>query len=219
MGRKSKNEVGNVYGRLTVLKETGRKRGAVLFLCKCECGNEKEITGGDLRSGKVHSCGCYKIEKVTNENITHGLNDHRLYSIYHNMISRCYNEKIDTYELYGGRGIKICNEWLNKENGFINFYKWSIQNGYTEFLTLDRMNVNGNYTPDNCRWATNQQQSNNKRSNHYVEMDGEIKTLSEWCEIFNISYKTVQSRLQTGWEEIKAITTPIKTKYKKKGHC
>jgi hypothetical protein len=210
MGRSSKNEIGNVYGRLTVLKEIGRKRGAVLFLCKCECGNEKEITGGDLRSGKVHSCGCYKSEKLTNENKTHGLKNSRIYGIYYGMISRCYNQNATHYENYGGRGIFICKDWLDD---FMNFYNWSLANGYRDDLTLDRIDVNGNYQPSNCRWVTMKEQGFNKRNNHYVEIDGEIKTITEWSDIYSINPQTVHCRMERGWDVIYALTSPINEKF------
>jgi hypothetical protein len=207
------NEVGNVYGRLTVIKEIGRKRGAVLFLCHCKCGNDVEETGGDLRTGRVNSCGCLKSEMRIEENTTHGLRKHRLYSIHRGMITRCYYEKSEYFSDYGGRGIVICREWLNSENGFINFYNWAISNGYDETLTLDRINVNGNYEPENCRWATIEQQSLNKRNTRYIIIEGEKKTLKEWCNIFNIKYKTALYRVNNGWDEIKAVTTPAKTKH------
>jgi hypothetical protein len=207
---KPKNEVGNVYGRLTVIKEIGRRRGAVLFICHCECGNDCEVTGCDLRSGRVHSCGCYKSEFVTEGNITHGLRDHRLYSIYHNMITRCYNPNATHYKDYGGRGIKICNEWLND---FMKFYNWSINNGYSDELTIDRINVNGDYYPNNCRWATVKEQNVNKRNNKYININGEIKLIKDWCDIFYINIETVRNRVKRGWDVINAITTPPYTKY------
>lgn len=205
---KSKDETGNTYGRLSVIKEVGRKRGAALFLCQCECGKHKEITGGDLRSGKVHSCGCLKSEMRIEKNTTHGLKTHRLYSIYHNMITRCYNEKATHFDSYGGRGISICDEW---KNDFISFYNWAIRNGYSDELSIDRIEVNGNYEPSNCRWATIQEQSVNKRSTHFVEINGEVKSLTEWCTIYKIKYPTVQDRIKRGWSEFDALTKPLVT--------
>jgi hypothetical protein len=202
------NEVGNVYGRLIVKKEIGRKRGAVLFQCHCECGNDFEVTGGDLRAGRVNSCGCLKSEMRIKENTTHGLKNHRLYSIYHNMLTRCYNKNATHYHSYGGRGIEICEEWLSKDNGFIRFYDWAIANGYSDKLTVDRINVNGNYEPSNCKWSTSEEQSLNKRNNHNIEINGEIKPLKDWCNIYNVNYKTAVYRLTHGWDKVKAVTTP-----------
>jgi hypothetical protein len=210
MGRKYVNEIGNTYGRLKVIKEVGRKRGAVLYLCECECGENKEITAIDLRSGRVNSCGCLKKELIIEENTTHGMRKHRLYRIYHNMISRCYNKNSTHFLDYGGRGIIICDIWLNKETGFINFVNWSLKSGYSDNLTIDRMNVNGNYEPNNCRWATASEQNSNKRTTKYVEIDGESKTLKEWCVFYDINYKTARARIKNGWNIIDALTVPTK---------
>lgn len=213
MGERGSTKIGDAFGRLTVIKEIGKKRGAILFLCKCECGNEKEITGCDIRTGKVKSCGCLKKEMRIKENTTHGLKNHRIYGIYHNMVSRCYNSNVLQYSDYGGRGITICPEWIDTKNGFLNFYKWSIDNGYSSELTIDRINVNGDYSPENCRWVNMQVQSNNRRNNHLIEINGEIKTLREWSDVFGISQHTVQCRIQRGWETTTALTTPINDKY------
>jgi hypothetical protein len=207
-----KDEVGNIYGRLTVEKEIGRKRGAVLFLCHCDCNNKTEVTGCDLRSGKVNSCGCFKSEYVTAKNTTHGLKNHRIYSIHRNMMTRCYYKVATHYESYGGRGIAVCDDWSNKENGFINFYNWAMENGYSDDLSIDRIDVNGNYEPSNCKWATTIEQSLNKRNTHYIEIEGKVKTLIEWCEEFGIKYKTVLYRINKGWDKSLAVTTPPNNK-------
>lgn len=169
------NMTGKRFGRLYVVKEIGRLRGAALFLCKCDCGNTKKITGIDLRSGRVNSCGCLKKELITKKNTTHNLTNSRLYSIYYNMMSRCTNKNSSHFSDYGGRGIKICNEW--KDN-FLNFYNWAISHGYSDNLSIDRIDVNGNYEPSNCRWATNEIQCNNKRDNIFLTYNGETKTLT-----------------------------------------
>lgn len=210
---KAKDETGNIYGRLAVIKEVGRKRGAVLFLCECECGNKKEITGGDLRSGKVKSCGCYKKEYLSKEYTTHGLKKHRIYNIYHGMVDRCTNSENANFYRYGGRGIKVCDEWLNEESGLLAFYEWSLSNGYDEKLTIDRIDNDGNYEPSNCRWITFKKQQNNKSTNHYVEINGETKTLKEWSEIYQISYATIFQRLKRGWSDVEAVTTPRYEKF------
>jgi hypothetical protein len=210
MGIKGKNEVGNRYGRLTVITEVDKIRGARSFKCECDCGNKEYIvTGCDLRSGRVNSCGCYKSEKITKENTTHGLKQHRIYKIYYNMIARCYNDKTSHFKDYGGRGITICDEWLG-ESGFVNFYDWSMKNGYSNDLSIDRIEVNGNYEPNNCRWATNEEQANNKRKTIYIEINGETKTLKQWCEFYNLNYNSVRYRIKSGWNKTLALTTPIK---------
>ena len=211
--RKSIDMVGKHYGRLTVIKEVGRRRGAALFLCHCECGSNKEITGGDLRTGRVNSCGCLKKELVTESNTTHGLRKHRLYSIHAGMLTRCYNNKTPQYNYYGKKGIKVCDQWKNKQSGFINFYNWSIENGYKDRLTIDRINVNGNYEPNNCRWVDEKVQANNKTDNHFITMNGIKKTLSEWCEELNIKPSTVHCRIRRGWSDEQALTKEINKKF------
>lgn len=120
------------------------------------------------------------------------------------MKKRCYNLKYKRYNDYGGRGIKICNEWLND---FKVFYDWAMQNGYKDNLTIDRIDVNGNYEPSNCRWANIKTQANNKRNNRIIEYKGEFHTMSEWANIYNINYKLLHSRLKKGWNIEKALFT------------
>jgi hypothetical protein len=206
---KTKIEVGSKYRRLTVIKESGRKRGAILYLCKCDCGSEKEVIGYDLRNGKVVSCGCFKRERLKNLKSTHGLSHHRLYNTYYNMVERCGNENDPNYNHYGGRGIKVCEEWLDD---FMSFYNWSMENGYSDKLTIDRTDNNGNYEPNNCRWVTQKEQNENRRANRYVDIDGVIKSFSKWCEIYQINYQTALLRAKKGMSDYEAITTPVRKK-------
>ena len=194
------------FGRLDVINYAGNGK----WECLCDCGNHIIVYGYDLRNEKVKSCGCYKKDYIANKNVTHGLSNTRLFNIYYDMLSRCYDTNIQQYEFYGKRGILICNEWTDKEKGFINFYNWSIKNGYKDDLTIDRVNVNGDYEPNNCRWATMKEQSNNRRSNHNIELNGITKTISEWSEIYKINDHTVRDRLKRGWTEEDAIRKPTK---------
>lgn len=130
------------------------------------------------------------------------LRDNRLYRIYWGMKSRCYNKKYLWYNDYGARGIRVCDEWLND---FQVFYDWAINNGYKENLSIDRIDVNGNYEPDNCQWITPKQQARNRRSNKYYTINGETHCLSEWCEILNLNYTTVKARLHYGWSIEKTL--------------
>ena len=127
------------------------------------------------------------------------------------MKKRCYNENSKSYKSYGERGIIICKEWLND---FINFYNWSIKNGYADNLSIDRIDVNGNYEPNNCRWATQKEQANNTRRNRYLTYKGETHTISEWSDIFNLKSGTIRARLAHGYTPEQALEMPI-NKYNK----
>ena len=139
----------------------------------------------------------------------------RLYGIYAGMKSRCYNPNREKYAVYGGRGIAICDEWLGTY-GYANFRKWAYDAGYDENApkgqcTIERIDVNGNYSPDNCRWATNKEQSNNRTTNRFIEFNGERKTLSQWGETTGINPDTIQARIDyRGWSVEKALTTPVR---------
>ena len=194
---------GEVYGRLTVVKPYDKtKDGKIRWLCQCECGNTALVTRRELKCGKTRSCGCYKREKMTK----HGMFNTRLYRIYIGMKARCYNINATGYKNYGGRGIKICSEW----NNFENFYKWAMENGYSDNLTIDRLDVNGNYDPSNCRWATVKEQANNTRRNTMITIKGVTKSLSEWCEEKRTNYGRAEYRLKAGY--------PIKKVFSKKGY-
>lgn len=136
-----------------------------------------------------------------------------LYRIWVNMKNRCYNSKTEMFKYYGGRGITICDEW---RNDFTAFYNWSIINGYSDDLTIDRIDVNGNYEPSNCRWVSVAEQNVNRRNNHYITLNGITKSLSEWCRYYSINYQTVQDRLRRGWNYSDALQKPIETKFRKR---
>ena len=150
---------------------------------------------------------------ILNPNYKDGRKHTRLYSVYRNILTRCYNENSPAYIYYGAREISVCDEW---RNDFKAFYDWSINHGYSDDLTIDRIDVNGNYEPSNCRWVTVKEQSINRRSNHIVTIKDETKTLSEWCNIYKINYQTVQDRLRRGWDCEKALSEPIQKKFRRK---
>lgn len=188
---------GKRFGKILVIKKSSKTRNnKTYWLCKCDCGIMKDIIGSSLTSGNTKSCGCKTIEATIRRNTTHGLAKHALYSTYRGMLQRCNYKKHISYKDYGGRGIKVCQEWSE----FIPFYNWATNNGYQEHLTLDRIDVNGNYKPSNCRWATTKEQARNTSRNKFITYKGRKETLSFWSEYFNIGHKTISYRLNQGWD-------------------
>lgn len=204
---------GMKFGRLYVLERTDDHyypsgRHDIQYRCRCDCGNEVNVLGIHLRSGHTSSCGCVRVETSRKTMTTHGMTDTRLHAIWKNMKERCLNRNHKNYKDYGGRGITICDEWVESFDGF---YTWSINNGYQDALTLDRIDVNGSYSPGNCRWITQKEQCNNTRRNIKVTINNEEHTLKEWCEISNLKYSTIVSRVSRGWDPVTALTTPVRS--------
>ena len=210
-GMAFKDITGNRYGRLVAIKPISKIPGKYHWECQCDCGNTCIVNGAYLRNGKTKSCGCLKEEVLKNGANRNAslLSGTRLYHIWFGMKSRCDREKNQAYERYGKRGIAVCDEW-NGKDGFIRFYEWAMNNGYDESLSLDRIDNDGGYSPDNCRWTTEKVQANNRRSNRRFEVNGEIKTLAELCEEYHVSYQMVQNRVNRGWNIIDALTMPPK---------
>jgi hypothetical protein len=193
---------GDRYGRLTIIKEVERRNGRRYFLCHCDCGNERIIPLGTMRQGKAKSCGCYAQERRSTHNETHT----RLYHIWKTMKQRCNYEKHINFKNYGGRGISLCRDWSD----FITFRDWALSNGYLDNLTIERLDVNGNYEPDNCTWATMKEQQNNKRSNTLITYNVETKTLQEWAETLGIGKTTLRYRLNVAnWDVEKVFTQKV----------
>lgn len=155
-----KIKIGDVFGDLTIIKYVGKNKDyRHIYLCECSCTNKKEITDNSILTGRVKSCGCLKKRNLTK----HGLSKTKIYQVWQQMIKRCYKETDSNYYKYGAKRIEVCEEWRNKENGFVNFYEWSMLNGYKEGLTIDRKNTYSNYDPNNCRWVTYEVQNTNLR--------------------------------------------------------
>lgn len=195
---KIKNIIGEKYGKLTVIEQLDERRnGKVLWLCKCECGGFCKSYKSTLDVGDIKSCGCLLQENITKLSIInkkHSLSSDRLYKIFYKMKERCGNKNNKNYNQYGGRGITIYKDWLDD---FVNFYNWSMDNGYEENLTIDRINNDGNYEPSNCRWVNRKIQANNRSNNKYVVYDNVKYTYSEFESKFNIPQKNLQKLIKS----------------------
>lgn len=209
---RAKDLRGQRFGRWLVIEKAApfkRKDGKkeTQYLCKCDCGTIKVRKTKDILHGNSKSCGCYNSENMRNRRKTHGMTESRIYHIWDGMKERC---KINTenHKHWAGKGIKICDEWLG-EKGFENFFKWSMDNGYSDNLTIDRIDGDGDYEPNNCRWVTYEVQNNNSSKNVKIECFGETKTIAQWAKEFGINYKTLYSRIKKGWTMERALlTTP-----------
>lgn len=214
---------GRRFGRLKVIRHlemNEREYPEKAWRCKCDCGNEKDFTANSLTRGAVVSCGCYlaeaSAERAKERFSKHKMRGTRLYNIWQSMKQRCYDEKCRAYKWYGGRGITVCDEWLHD---FQSFYDWAMANGYRDDLTLDRIDVNGNYEPSNCRWATTGEQASNKRNTVRIEINGELKTLNEISKEYGILQKTLESRYnryKKGLFALEDMTRPVKNNGRKR---
>lgn len=190
-GKYDTDIIGRKYGMLTIISEKSpikvNGQNKRIVLCQCDCGNIVETRLWYLSSGEKQSCGCLKRSQ-------NGFGTTRLCKVWNGMHRRCENPKATSYERYGGRGIKVCDAWSGKD-GFMAFREWALANGYKEGLTIDRIDVNGWYSPDNCRWATYKEQNNNQTDNHWVTYKGKTHTISEWSDITGISQAKIAVRL------------------------
>lgn len=192
--------IGKRFGRLVVVsKAVDGTPSNTMWTCACDCGRTKTIREFHLRKGHTQSCGCLRkdIASVTaiNNSTTHGLRKTRLYRLWLHIKERCNNPNCAAFNNYGGRGIRVCDEWTKS---FQAFYDWAHANGYRDDLTIDRIDTNGDYCPDNCRWASMKEQANNTRANALITFNGETHTMSEWANIIGINYSTIRSRRRAG---------------------
>lgn len=198
---------GDKFSRLTTLyKIHNHKKKNQYWLCICECGNLKEVSTCNLKSGNTKSCGCLNKEVVSKRFTKHHKSSDRMYHIYKGIKTRCYNNHNPAYPNYGGRGIAVCDEW---KNDFMAFYDWSMSHGYDYDLTIDRIDNNKGYSPDNCRWVDRKTQNRNKRNNRNYTINGETHCLMEWCEILGIKYRTVQDRICRGLTIKEALKSKV----------
>lgn len=202
---------GKRFGRLQVLSFKEKHGKVHYWNCRCDCGKEVVVNGYSMIYGNSRSCGCLhdelSRERLKKQATKHGLCRTRLSSIYHTMKTRCNNPNCNAYKYYGARGISLCPEW---HNDFMNFYNWAIANGYADDLTIDRIDVNGNYCPENCRWVTPYEQGRNTRKNRWVTINGETHILNDWAKILGINRKTLSDRLDKGLPDSELVKPPCR---------
>lgn len=191
-----KDMIGKQFGRLTVIEYAGQNyRHRATWLCKCTCGNTKIVDGNSLRTGGTRSCGCLndEVRKSGINGRKHGMHGTRVYRTWMAMKRRCYSKNTEDYKKwYGANGIKVCDEWLHD---FMTFYKWAMENGYDDTLSIDRIDPYGDYSPDNCRWVDATTQANNKRNNVFYNVCGEKLTLRQIARKYGFSEHTLSSKI------------------------
>lgn len=189
---------GKRFGKLIALDVVGKDKARnILWKCKCDCGREIIVKSCELNRGHTQSCGCYQKQRASSANITHGGSKTKLYMVWDDMLARCENTRHHAYKWYGAKGVSICDEW----RVFSNFRNWAINNGYKIGLTIDRIDENGNYEPQNCRWATRQEQCDHLSSCVFVDFMGEGLNISQFCRKYNVSiahfYKIARNNICT----------------------
>jgi hypothetical protein len=201
------------FGRLTVIAFSHRKNEKCYWKCQCICSNITYVHTSNLIREHTQSCGCLHKERISIFNKTHGMSCEPEYNTWVNMKRRCYEHNNKSYSEYGGRGIKVYKRWFNS---FENFYK-DMGDRPSPKHSIDRIDNNGNYEPDNCRWATKKEQNNNTRKNIKITFNNNIHTISQWSQILNINEGTLRNRLyKRNWSIKKAFTTPVSIKYRSK---
>ena len=213
--------IGKRFGRLLVEKNIGRRQGNthIFFECICDCGNIHTASKGNLLSGKTNSCGCMANEILIARNTTHGQysggKQSPIIRIFQCMYMRCYCESHEFFNLYGGRGIAICDEWLHDRKAFVD---WSFSNGFKDGLSIDRINNNKGYSPNNCRFVSQKRQTRNTRVSVMLTIKGETKHICDWVNIYHnvVPYTTAKSRYRSGWEHEMIFTVKIDDRRRRK---
>lgn len=193
--------IGKKFGLLTVLEKTClREHRHIIYKCQCDCGNIAYVSSNKLKRANTKSCGCLK---HAGNNTIHGKTKTRLYSIWSSMKQRCYNKTCKDYKYYGERGIKVCQEWLND---FQMFYNWATENNYRDDLTIDRVDNNKGYSPDNCHWADMQTQNSNQHKNIFLTYNGKCNTISWWSKLLDIPRSTISWRKSHGYSDAECLS-------------
>ena len=183
--------IGKQFGRLTVVAFSHTKNKNSYWECHCECGNQKIIQRSNLKSGDIISCGCYREENKHKFGYKHGFSNDKIYTIWSAMVQRVTNPNNDRYNCYGGRGIIINNEWMIPEN----FIEWAIKNGYKEGFTIERIDVNGNYEPNNCKWITMKEQYDNRQNTRLITYEGKTQTRAKWARELGSNAEKLRYRI------------------------
>lgn len=203
---KVKDLTGQRFGLLTAIELSGKaKNGNMLWKCYCDCGNTTVVFSTSLVQGTTKSCGCYKKLRTSEVKHRHGGTGTRLYRIWTGMLSRCKTNRPKFVATYVSRNITVCDEWKDYQA----FHDWAISNGYRDDLTIDRIDVNGNYEPNNCRWVTQKVQQNNRSNNHLITFNGKTQTMSQWADELGMRAMALQHRIMRGWTVEQALTIPI----------
>jgi hypothetical protein len=207
---------GQEFGRLVAIESVGQRRGSELWRCACECGNETHVTATHLVHGRIRSCGCLLRETSRNLNTKHGQYQTPTYKTWQAMRDRCNNPNHRAFPNYGGRGIRVCDEWQS----FAAFLE-HVGERPSDAHEIDRIDVNGNYEPGNVRWVTRKQNSRNRRWHRLLTAFGETLCVSEWAERMGIKVNSLMARLDHGWDIERALTEPVKPnrEYPKRGHA
>jgi hypothetical protein len=208
--------LGTRFVRLVIAGEPFVRRGhrVVHYECRCDCGRTTCVRVDCLKNGNTSSCGCAQAEngatigRATGKlNRTHGRSKHPLYHVWRGMLRRCYSRKCKSYPSYGGRGITVCDGW---RNSLRDFCRWAMSNGWTNGLHLDRIDNDGGYSPENCRFVSVRVNQQNRRDSRIVEINGERRCLAEWARIKGLKYTTVKERIRAyGWDPVAAVLTPV----------
>ena len=200
--------IGQRFGKLTVkslLPDTSHKERH--WLCECDCGNEYVATSYGLVHGVTTQCRECSIKQISVSNTKHGCGPKRLHEIYTNMKTRCHNRNYELYHRYGGRGICVCDEW---DKSYEAFRSWAFSSGYSDELSLDRIDNNGNYCPENCKWSSVMEQANNRHTNRLITYNGETDTLANWARRKGMKYSVLQHRLDAGGDVDRAFDQPVR---------
>lgn len=207
--------VGRKFNRLTVISVAEKKvrsdgRNYNMVECRCDCGTQKTFNLSEVISNHSRSCGCYRRDRTKEALRKHGKSNDSIYKVWAGAKRRCTNENDSGYKNYGGRGITMCAEWIDNSSAFM---QWALSNGYRQGLDIDRIDNNGDYSPENCRFVSRTENMRNNRRNRIIEYNGLSLPVSEMCERLNLKYSVVNKRLWRGWDVIKSIETPPNSRW------